>query len=330
MILERRTVVVLAAVAVGCAGWALAVDGDPVGLPEFTPSAGEPLREPSAAPARPAAPPFTDPEPAPLAGEDAAAALADRMGSLLAPLAGAPAGTEPFTARRGRGYRESGLRILDERSRREFREAAWKELEPLLEEFRAAGPGPERAGILQRMSVHLRHWLACGGGFEHLGLLAESAENGATIAERKRAVIAVHTLWQPEIVDFLEARAASPHPEVRFYAVEGFAWVTGEERPRALANLLRGLEDPDGEVRAVAALSLGMVVADPAHAPALVGRLVREEDPGAARTIVRAVLDLDPEGGEELVRSAAPGASSEIWAIVEAELARGRARTPAK
>ncbi|HEU4395218.1 MAG TPA: HEAT repeat domain-containing protein [Planctomycetota bacterium] len=326
---ERRTVVVLAALAVVCAGWALAVDGGRAGLPEFTPFAADPVPDPVASPAPPdpARPGSSGPrEPEP----ESDAALAEALGTLLDSPAGQPPGAAPGAAGRVRGYRESGLRILGERSRREIREAAWKELEPLLAEFRAAGPGSERAEILKRMSVHLRLYLGCGGSLEYLGLLAESAESGATHDERKRAVIAVHTLWQPEIVDFLEARAASPHREVRFYAVEGFAWVTGDERPRALANLVRGLEDPDGGVRAVAALSLGMVVADPAHAPALVGRLVREEDPGAARTIVRAVLELDPEGGEALVRTAAPGASSEIWGIVEAELARGRGRTAAK
>lgn len=325
---QRRTVVVLAALAVVCAGWALAVDGGPEGLPEFVAAAGDPAREADAAPTPPAEPPAAASAPVPAA--DPADELAARLDALLHSRPDAPSGSTPGDAGRARGYGGSGLRILDERSRGEFREAAWKELEPLLAEFRAAEPGPARAEILQRMSVHLRHYLGCGGSLEYLDLLKESAENGATHDERKRAVIAVHTLWQPEVVDFLEARAASPHREVRFYAVEGFAWVTGDERPRALVNLVRGLEDPDGGVRAVAALSLGMVVADPAHAPALVGRLVREEDPGAARTIVRAVLELDPEGGEALVRTAAPGASSQVWEIVEAELARGRARTTAK
>ena len=123
---ERRTVVVLAALGVVCAAWALAVDAGPAGLPEFVPAAGDPAREADAAPSPPAEPPAT--AAAPPAAEDPAAAIAEGLGMLLGPTDGAAAARTPGAAGRVRGYRESGLRILDERSRREFREAAWKEL----------------------------------------------------------------------------------------------------------------------------------------------------------------------------------------------------------
>jgi len=204
----------------------------------------------------------------------------------------------------------------------ELREAARLELEPLLEKFRAAEPGPERAKILEKMMGPLNRFMATGGGFEHLALLGESAEHGETRAERKSAVITTHTLWQPEVIDWLEERAKSPHDEVRFYAVEGFAWTEGEERPRALENLVRGLEDRSYRVRAIAATCLGTVVADPARIPDLLTRLGREEDPRVVRTIVQAVLRLDPAGGADRVRSAAPGASGEAWAAAEEALRR--------
>jgi hypothetical protein len=326
MRIDRGTIAVVALVAVGCAWWALLHDSGPAAPPEFVPAAGDGAREAEAAPA----PPDPSADRARSPGDDPDLALLEALDSLLARPAGASSGGTPGAPERRRGFRESGLRILDERSRTEMRETAWKELEPLLAEFRAAGPGLARADLLQRMSIHLKVYLACGGSLEYLDLLAESAENGATPDERQRAVICVHTLWQPQVVDFLEARARSERREVRFYAVEGFAWVSGDERPRAIANLVRGLEDADAGVRGIAAVSLAVVVADPAHVPALVGRLVREEDPRAARAIARSVLELDPAGGAAAVRTAAPGASAETWAAVEEELARLGAGNPGK
>ena len=120
---QRRTVVVLAALAVVCAGWALAVDGGPEGVPEFVAAAGDRAREAEAAPAPPAEPPAAASAPVPT--EDPTAELAERLGALLLAPGDAPSGGTPGDAGRVRGYRGSGLRILDERSRGEFREAAW-------------------------------------------------------------------------------------------------------------------------------------------------------------------------------------------------------------
>lgn len=314
----NRTAVALAILAAACAWW-MAVGGEPADpAPSITANPGARPRPPAGDRPPGAAASgsrlFPSPDPAASLPEDLEAAIASLVpGSRSDPVDG-----------QTRGYRRSGYREMPERLRAELRENARKELEPLLDEFRDAGPGPERAGILRRLMRPLREFMACGGGLDLLGLLGESAENGATRDERKCAVIATHTLWQAEVVDWLEERAKSPHDEVRFYAVEGFAWTEGEERPRALENLVRGLEDPAFGVRAIAATSLGLVVADPGNIPALVARLGREEDPRVVRALVGAVLRLDPAGGAARARSAAPGASGEAWAAAEEELARQR------
>jgi len=185
------------------------------------------------------------------------------------------------------------------------RERAALEVAPLLDRWRAAAPGEERAAAMKDLAMPLFRLLEAGGPAEHLLVLEESAERGETTAERKWAVIAAHRLGQAPAVDFLLARARSPHPEVRFYGVEGLAWVKGEERDRAVEGVVAGLEDPEPTVRGIAATSLGLIVADPARAEAILSRLGRETDPGAAEAMARAVLRLDPVNGKERVRAAA-------------------------
>lgn len=185
------------------------------------------------------------------------------------------------------------------------REKAAREVAPLLDRWRAAAPGEERAAAMKELAMPMFRLLDAGGPAEHLLVLEESAEGGETAAERKWAVIAAHRLGQSPAVDFLLARARSPHVEVRFYGVEGLAWVRGEERDRAVEGVVAGLEDPDPSVRGIAATSLGLIVADPARAEAILGRLARETDPGAAEAMTRAVLRLDPANGKDRVRAAA-------------------------
>jgi HEAT repeat protein len=185
------------------------------------------------------------------------------------------------------------------------REKAAGEVAPLLERWRAAAPGEERAAAMKELAMPLFRLLDAGGPEEHLLVLEESAERGETAAERKWAVIAAHRLGRAPAVDFLLARTRSPHPEVRFYGVEGLAWVKGEERARAVEGVVAGLEDPEPPVRGIAALSLGLIVADPARAEAILERLGRETDPGAAEAMKQAVLRLDPVNGRDRVRAAA-------------------------
>ena len=162
--------------------------------------------------------------------------------------------------------------------------------------------------------------LAAGGSTEHLLVLEEAAERGETGVERKWAVIATHRLPQAPVVDFLLARARSPHREVRLYAVEGLAWVRGEEKERAVEGVVRGLEDDDASVRGIAAVSLGVIVAEPARAEEILARLGRETDPVAAREMAAAVLQLDPAGGKERVRRSLETVPAEVRAAVEKSL----------
>jgi hypothetical protein len=185
-----------------------------------------------------------------------------------------------------------------------LREEHARAVEPLLARWRAAAPGAERAAAMRRLAVPLFHLLEAGGSTEHLVTLEESAERGETAAERKWAMIATHRLGQPAVVDFLLARARSPHVEVRFYAVEGLAWVRGAEGPRAVEGVAGGLEDPDPMVRRIAAVSLGTIVGDPARAEAILAALGREIDAGAAAAMEGAVLRLDPERGRDRVAAA--------------------------
>jgi len=190
---------------------------------------------------------------------------------------------------------------------------------PLLDGWRQAAPGAERASAMRALLGPVRRLLEAGGAAENLAVLEESAERGASAAERRWAVIATHTVSRSDVVDFLLARAASPHPEVRFYAVEGLAWVRGDDRPRAVEGVVRGLEDADPTVREIAAISLGTLVADPANAEAILARLSREDSPRAAQGMAVAVLRLDSTRGRDRVAAAAEGCPSEVReAVTEA------------
>ncbi len=188
------------------------------------------------------------------------------------------------------------------------REGAAAAVAPLLDRWRVAAPGEERAAAMKALALPLFRLLDAGGSTEHLSVLEESAERGESGSERRWAVIATHRLRRPEAVDFLLARARSPHAEVRFYAVEGLAWVRGEEARRAVEGVVQGMEDPDPGVRGIAALSLGAIVADPDRAGAILDRLARETDDGAAKAMALAVETLDPKEGKARVAAVRPGA----------------------
>lgn len=220
-----------------------------------------------------------------------------RLASNQGPASGTAAEKRP-------GFAGSPYARMDSALLAELRAAAEKEVAPLLEAWRTAATGPDRGAAMVRLSMPLHRLLATGGGLEHLSLLEESAERGETAEERRRAVIATHTLWQPQVVDFLLARTRSPHADVRFYAVEGLAWVRGAEETRAIDAVEAALEDADADVRSAAATSLAVVVADPARADAILRRLARETDPGAGRSLEAAVRRLDPANGADRVKVA--------------------------
>jgi hypothetical protein len=176
---------------------------------------------------------------------------------------------------------------------------------------------------MQALSTPLRRLLETGGGTEHWALLEESADRGETFRERKWAVVAAHGVAGTRAVDFLLGRMASPDPRVRFYAVEGLAWVRGAERTRALEGVLRGLDDVDPAVRAIAATVLAVVAKEPPRAEAVLDRLRRETDAKAAGAMATAVLRMDPGGGAVRVRAATAAASEEVRRAAEEALAGG-------
>ncbi len=283
------------------------------------PEAGTPASAP--APSHgPTVPPSVEPAAGRKAEPDAALAAIDGDLDLLRSLPG----LEGAAGKEGRGFRGNAFAGKDPASLADLREEAAKEVERLLDRWRLALPGAERAEAMKALRDPMRRLLETGGSMEHLLILEESAERGETPAERRWAVIATHTLWQPEAVDFLLARARSPHVEVRFYAVEGLAWVRGDDQARAMEGVIRGLEDGDAGVRGIAAASLGAIAADPDRAVAILDRLDRETDPDAARAMARAVLRLDRERGRERLEVAAASAAPEVRAAVSGILAGPR------
>ena len=181
---------------------------------------------------------------------------------------------------------------------------AEKEAAPLIEKWRKAAPGKERAAAMDELTGPMFRLLAAGGSPENLVLLEESAERGETTEERSRAVIAAHRVERAEVVDYLLARTRSPNEDVRFYAVEGLAWVRGAERARALEGVAIGLQDSLPRIRAVAAMSLGSIAGDPRMADALLARIPVEPDPKVLASMERAVRDRDPKNGAERVKAA--------------------------
>jgi hypothetical protein len=73
--------------------------------------------------------------------------------------------------------------------------------------------------------------------------------------------------------------------------------VAGAEKARAVEAAVAGLEDEDPGVRAVTALSLATIVGDPALAPRLRDRLLRETDPKTAEAMRTAAERLESPRG---------------------------------
>lgn len=191
------------------------------------------------------------------------------------------------------GYAGNPFAGKDPSALAELREEAERKVEELLERWRAAAPGKDRAAAMRDLRDPMRRLLETGGSMDYLRPLEEAAERGETAAERGSAMIATHTLWQPEVVDFLLARARSPHPEVRLYAVEGLAWVRGAEAARASEGVLAGIEDADPKVRAMAAASIAVIERRADRAAAIRDRIAREEDPGARKSMEEALRRLE-------------------------------------
>jgi hypothetical protein len=217
-----------------------------------------------------------------------------------------------------------GLEAIDPALLDDIRDPAELKLDEVLEKHRSAATPEERLAALRQISVPLHAFLGAGGEARHLPYLAEVAENAATAKERKEALIAVHALSRTEVVDYLLDRTRSPHPDVRFYAYEGLCWVRGRERDRALEGALRGLEDPDGDVRGITAAGIALIAKDERKRGAIVDRLRRETDGWVAATMANAVLKGDPVGGRRTLEGLKGSLGTEAAAAVTAALAAAR------
>lgn len=290
---------------------------EPSGIPRTSsepPVGGSPVAPPSPG----EAPPTEAPDPVAGPGASALAMKALSLELEMHRIHLDARGVPRPTARTGYAGNPHAGRTTGEMA--EDREKAEREVLPLLEKWRAARPGAERASAMKDLSVPMFHLLETGGSMENLLVLEESAERGETAEERRLAVITAHRLWQAPVVDFLQARAQSPHREVRLFAVEGLAWVRGAEADRAREGLIRGLTDPDPGVRGMAATSIGVIVADPSLAETILENLGRETDRMAAMSMALAILELDPAQGKARVERAMAGVSEEVRAAVQKAL----------
>ena len=215
------------------------------------------------------------------------------------------------------GYRENPMRGMKEAVRAEIRRSEGLRLRELMKRHEAADTPEARTTLMEEISPIFRSYGAAGGDLEPLAFLERVARGGAARRERNCAVIAVHTLWQREVVDYLLRMAELPDESVRFYAVEGLAWVTGEERPRAVERLVTGMDDAVANIRGSAALALAIVVGDAAHVPDILSRLARESDPATAKHMAFAILKLDPGGGRARIGTAMESAPEENRRLVE-------------
>ena len=177
-------------------------------------------------------------------------------------------------------------------------------MEDLLGRYRAMNPGPEREALLRDLtSRHHRYfWLEKRGDASFAPAFMQIAETASTSVERREAIIALHGLSAESVVDWYIRSANHPDPQVRFYAVEGLAWVReGPAVPRARSALRDALSHEDSRVRGIAVACMAAVTKDPAEIPALEAAQRAETDPDVRRGIETALRRLrqkrDKAGG---------------------------------
>jgi HEAT repeat protein len=191
----------------------------------------------------------------------------------------------------------------EEPSRGGPEEASVAHLRALVSAHERAPEGRDRDRILDRFTYAHSLFAEMTGDLQFLPFLRGVIATSPSPDQRRYAVIALHGVGRPEVVDLLEELIQDPHAEVRFYAAEALPWVTGAQRDRARRLLAAQLEHDDAEVRRIVALSLGVVVGDPAHAEAMLLRLSAETQDEVLEALVFGVRRLLGPGAEARIRA---------------------------
>lgn len=277
--------------------------------------------------------------PEPPAPAEAAAALDAARAALEAVSAGERQSYEQWRrvmpiAASGRAIARNAAKLFAEHRQEEAEAPATPDattrayLAELAAKYRGLPAGADRLAVLTTfLEVH-HDYLVRTRDASFLAFLEEVAR-GSDVAEER--VAAVPSGPEHGALDLLLRLADHPDDAVRAAAVRGLGEAEGE--PRALRWILDGLEDGSSLVRWTAALELEFVVADPAHAGAILDRIPRERHPLAMDGMVKAVLSLDPARGADRIDAALAGAPPEVRALATRPVAPAQpspAPAPAK
>lgn len=198
-----------------------------------------------------------------------------------------------------------------------------KSAEELIAQFHALPPG-EREPLLRAIMTKLRAEVRASKNLEPLDFFRTLLKDpAATTKERSWAVIVAHTMGLravPGLLDYYEPHLTDSDATVRMYAVEGLAWIKGDEQKVAREKLRAALDDPVYKIREVAALTLGSVVKDPRDADLLENRLMGERHEGVAHCLLSSLKRLDPEGYQRRLRDALSRVEDEIRPMIEKRL----------
>ena len=202
------------------------------------------------------------------------------------------------------------------------RDAVASALTAAMEEYDRAASPKEAAAIMDRFSPLHMKYVSYGGDTRFISFLRRVATEGQSYDARRFAVIAVHRMQARPFVDMLLDLTTSQYPEVRYYAVEGLTWVSGEDRPRATKAMLAALDSTDAKVRTISAIMLGVAVKDASCADALIAHIPGESDERVLGAYVLAVTQLDPENGAQRVRDSVQMSDAPKRQLVAALLAK--------
>ena len=186
-------------------------------------------------------------------------------------------------------------------------EASVPHLTALRRAYEAATDPRARDRILDRFTYAHSFFAETTGDLQFLPFLRDVIATSESAEQRKYAVIALHGVGHPEVVDLLADLVHAQHAEVRFYAAEALPWVTGAQRDRARRLLAEQLDHTDPEVRRIVALALGVVIGDPAHGEAMLRRLTVETHEEVLEALVFGVRRLLPRDGDARIRALLPG-----------------------
>jgi hypothetical protein len=182
-------------------------------------------------------------------------------------------------------------------------EASEGHLSALRRAYEAATDPHERDRILDRFTYAHSFYAETTGDLRFLPFLRDVIATSQSEEQRKLAVIALHGVGHPKVVDALAELVHDEHEEVRFYAAEALPWVAGAERDRARRLLAEQLGHSDPAVRRIVALSLGVVIGDPAHVEPMLGRLAEESRDEVLEALVFGVRRLLGSDGDARIRA---------------------------